>query len=159
MSIRDATKGDVPAVLPMVRRMYEIHAAWDREKYTPEGDPGERYGGWLMHRVDDPMSIFLVAEEGGAVVGYLVATPASDMGIYRYREHGFIHDVYIDPSHRGRGLGRAMVEEAVRRFTAAGITQLRLETAAPNEEARRLFRAFGFHEASVLMIRAGEGQP
>jgi len=50
MEIRPATVDDVPAVLPMVRKIASMHEQLDPAKYTFRSDPGEMYRGWLNVR-------------------------------------------------------------------------------------------------------------
>lgn len=154
MLIRPARLADVDAVLPMVRAINQLHAGWDDAKYGLALDPGKAYEPWLRKRATDPDAVFLVAEsEDHRIVGYLIGVRDSDFGLYTHAEHGFIHDVWIDPAHRG-GAGRALVRAAIDRFAELGLPQVRLETAWANDDARRLFRSLGFREAVVTMIRA-----
>ena len=48
------------------------------------------------------------------------------------------------PQHRGRGLGRLLLEHGLRVLAAAGVGAVRLEVAATNERALALYRAFDF---------------
>lgn len=155
MPIRPATPSDIPAVRPMVREICEMHARMDPERYGFLGDVVERYERWLPQRAADPRSVFLVAESeaGGAVVGFLVGAVESNIPIYTLREYGFIHDVWVEPEHRGRGHASALVDAALARFRAMGVAQVRLETAAANEAARRLFARRGFRTGTIDMLR------
>lgn len=154
MAIRPATPADVPAILPMVAALCAEHEAWDPERYGYLPDVVERYRRWLPQRAEDPRSVLLVAEEGGAVAGFLVGTVEANIPIYTLTEFGFIHDMWVEPSFRRRGLARALVLAAVERFAALGIRQVRLETATANEGARRMFQACGFRAGAVDMLRA-----
>jgi ribosomal protein S18 acetylase RimI-like enzyme len=55
-----------------------------------------------------------------------------------------VHDLAVLPDHRGRGVGRLLLEEAERRARARGSSKLTLEVHATNEGAIRLYRRFGF---------------
>ena len=48
------------------------------------------------------------------------------------------------PHHRGRGLGRLLLEHGLRILAAAGVDAVTLEVAATNERALALYRAFDF---------------
>lgn len=50
----------------------------------------------------------------------------------------------VDPSMRGRGAGRALVEAAIDRCRAAGKRELMLRTTPPMETAAALYRSLGF---------------
>ena len=55
-----------------------------------------------------------------------------------------MHDLAVLPEHRGRGVGRRLLEEIERRARARGSSKLTLEVHATNEAAMRLYRRFGF---------------
>jgi ribosomal protein S18 acetylase RimI-like enzyme len=167
--VRPATPGDVPALLPMVAALTALHEGWDPERYDMLPDVLERYARWLPQRAVDQRSVLLVTEEPGAggraavvVAGFLVATVERNIPISRRAEYGFIHDLWVEPAFRRRGLARALVLAALDRFRALGVTQVRLETAGANEPARRLFASCGFRVGTVdmlLELPAGAGQP
>jgi ribosomal protein S18 acetylase RimI-like enzyme len=165
MTIRPATRRDVPLVLPMVNSIGRMHESLDPAKYGFCGEPARLYERWLSGRADDPRSVFLVACAGGGgggggevgvgdakVIGFLVGTIEQEIPIYRVREYGFLHDVWIDPPYRNEGVGRQMVSLAVERFAAMGVSQVRCDTAHANDMARRLFEACGFRPSTVEML-------
>jgi ribosomal protein S18 acetylase RimI-like enzyme len=157
MDIRPATPDDVPAVLPMVRKTCELHAAWDPDKYGFEGAIEERYRGWLTSRARDPRSVFLVAvREGRGPVAFLVGTVEREIPIYRLTEYGFVHELWVDEDYRNEGLGRQLTMTAVERFRELGVQQVRLDTAAANDAARKLFERCGFRPFAVQMLRVTE---
>src|SRR3954452_14093628 len=100
MDIRPATADDVPAVLPMVAALAKLHESWDPAKFGYREHPEEMYRGWLRSRADDPRSVFLVAEREGRVVGFLIGTVEGEIPIYRVKEFGFIHDIWVEPAYR-----------------------------------------------------------
>lgn len=55
-----------------------------------------------------------------------------------------IHDLAVLPTHRGRGIGRALLEAAERRAREDGCCKLTLEVQDGNHRARGLYRSFGF---------------
>lgn len=158
--VRPASAADVPAVLPMVRALCALHEAWDVERYGMLDDVVARYERWLPQRAVDARSVFLVAEgiTGGMPVppgplsGFLVGSVEASIPIYRVREFGFIHDVWVEPAARKNGVARALVEEALWRFSRMGVEQVRLETAAANDAARALFASCGFRVGTVDML-------
>lgn len=158
--IRPATPADVPAVLPMVRAVCDMHARMDPDRYGFLPDVVDRYEHWLPQRAADPRSVFLVAERDPAppsppsLVGFLVASVERNIPIYTLTEFGFIHDVWVEPAHRSQGIAQALVDEALARFRAMGVTQIRLETAAANEAARRLFASRGFRAGTIDLLRS-----
>lgn len=152
MEIRPATIDDVPAVLPMVAQIAALHQAWDGAKFGYVPQPQEMYRGWLKGRTRDPRSVFLVAERESRIVGFLVATTEQEIPIYRLKEFGFIHDLWVDPSYRHEGIGRQLVMLAIERFREIGVRQVRADCADGNPAARGLFAKCGLRPSTTEML-------
>jgi ribosomal protein S18 acetylase RimI-like enzyme len=158
MVIRPARPEDVTEVLPMVAKVCAFHEALDPAKYGFLPEPARMYEGWLVSRANDARSVFLVAEregvgtEPGVMAGFLVAGTEREIGVYRLKEFGFVHDLWVEPEYRHEGLARQMVMLAVERFREIGVAQVRMDVAQNNEAARRLFEACGFRVSTVEML-------
>lgn len=76
--------------------------------------------------------------ETSAVVGFMVYWITADEIQLMY--------VAVDPRHRRRGVGSALMERLVEQAVAAGATQVLLELRASNIAARSLYERFGFGE-------------
>ena len=53
-------------------------------------------------------------------------------------------NIAVHPARRGRGIGRALLSECIRRAARAGASLIFLEVRAGNEAAERLYRSMGF---------------
>jgi ribosomal protein S18 acetylase RimI-like enzyme len=82
----------------------------------------------------------LVARDGDAVLGMLALV------LYRVPTgmRGLIHDVVVDESARGRGVGEALTTEALKRAGKAGAISVELTTRPEREAANRLYQRLGF---------------
>lgn len=156
MLIRAAAIADVPAVLPMVAKICALHQVWDEAKYGFLPNPEQRYRSWLKGQVKNSSSVFLVVEvepsSSPLLGGFLIATTEAEIPIYRIQNYGFIHDLWVEPDYRRSGVARQLVERAIAEFRHMGIEQIRLEVAAVNEAARRLFQTCGFRVSSTEML-------
>ena len=98
-----------------------------------------------------PGTNLLVARDGAALVGTLTLL------LYRIPSglRGWIHDVVVDESARGRGVGAALVDEALRLAEAAGVASVHLTARAHREAAHRMYRRLGFveHPSEVFVWR------
>jgi ribosomal protein S18 acetylase RimI-like enzyme len=152
MEIAPATVDDVPAVLSMVAKIAALHESWDSAKFGYKDHPEEMYRGWLKGRITDPRSVFLVARREGRAVAFLVGTVESEIPIYRLKEFGFIHDIWVDEQYRNEGVARQMVMLAIEKFRAMGMLQVRGDTAAANEPARGLLKSCGMRPSTTEML-------
>lgn len=118
-------------------------------EFAIPGDQGwEDYLGKIADvpgRVD--RTVVLVAVMGGRVVGS--ATIEMDATIGDDDEQlpthvACLRMLGVDPSMRGRGAGRALVEAVIGRCRVAGKRELMLRTTPPMETAAALYRSLGF---------------
>ncbi len=65
--------------------------------------------------------------------------------------------VGVDPEAQGRGIGRALVEDVIRRVRAAGKRTLGLRTMPQLEKAQRLYRSLGFLRDPSLDMTLEDG--
>lgn len=153
--IRPATAEDVPAVLPMVRALCDLHAAKDPERFRVLPDVIERYSNWLPERALDERSVFLVATHPAldGLAGFAVGTIEPEVPIFWIPECGWIHDLWVEPAARRSGLARGLVRASVERFAALGVKQVRLHTGVFNDAARAAFAAEGFRPCVIEMLR------
>ena len=79
----------------------------------------------------------LVARDGDGVVGHLQLVD------------GEIKNMAVDPAHRGRGIGRALIEAAVARARAERRRTLVVATAAADVGNLRFYQRAGFRLRSV----------
>ncbi len=69
---------------------------------------------------------------------------------------GAIQNVGVTPAWRGRGLGEALVLQALHGFRRAGLGRALLEVTAQNEGAQRLYRRLGFRRTKTLYKAVSE---
>jgi ribosomal protein S18 acetylase RimI-like enzyme len=65
----------------------------------------------------------------------------------------WIEDVVVDGAARGRGVGEALNEEAIRRAAAAGARSVDLTSRPSREAANRLYRRLGFEVRDTNVYR------
>ncbi|MFF2052266.1 GNAT family N-acetyltransferase [Leifsonia sp. NPDC058194] len=95
-----------------------------------------------------PAGVFLLAydEDGEAGCGGIreltvpVAETEDAAPIVRYE----IKHLWVSPTHRGRGLGRAILSELEHRARGFGATEIVLDTNASLEAAGSLYRSHGY---------------
>ncbi|HZO34777.1 MAG TPA: GNAT family N-acetyltransferase [Gaiellaceae bacterium] len=83
----------------------------------------------------------LVLLDGGALLGWAALAPFSARACYR----GVVENsVYVARAARGRGVGRALLEELVRRADASGIWTIQAGILAGNDASVALHERCGF---------------
>lgn len=66
---------------------------------------------------------------------------------------GILQDIVVDPEHRGKGIGRLILDAVIEALTAHGEPRVMLSTAEQNESAQRLFAKAGFRRTMIEMTR------
>ncbi|GAB3873201.1 GNAT family N-acetyltransferase [Terrabacter terrigena] len=89
---------------------------------------------------------FLVLEDAGEVVGYAYGGPFKERAAYRWSCEV---SVYLAMDRRGRGGGRRLYEELLRRLAARGYRVAAAGMTQPNEASGRLHAAMGFKKVGT----------
>jgi ribosomal protein S18 acetylase RimI-like enzyme len=101
--------------------------------------------------LDDPKCHIIVAERGGQILGYLtlwLRPCLSHAGLC-----ALVDDLVVAEGARGQGIGRALLEEALKRAQGAGCVEIEVSTGFDNEPAQGLYRSQGFEERGLLLER------
>lgn len=127
-------------------------AIYDRMK------PVDEIGPWYVDKVKTDVAkyngTFLVADEGRKLLGcaslLTEVTSADDPDEILY-SYAYVGDLAVTMSHRGRGVGRALIEECEKIARAAGQKWLRLGVLAANQSAREFYRRIGLEEKFLTL--------
>lgn len=95
----------------------------------------------------------LVRYEGGSLQGYVLSAVRADRSV------GWVLSLAVAHGRRGRGLGRQLMEEALRRLDEAGVLEARLAVEPANKPAITLYEALGFsRDGDVQRSYFGPGE-
>ena len=132
--------------------LVRTHYAFDRDRFlAPWPDTEKGYAGFLGNMLNDPEACVFVAEEDGAVVGYVFAALEPLSWKELRGPAGFIHDVAVAEPARRAGIATRLIHAAIDWLRQAGAPRVLLGTAAQNTGARTLFKRLGFRETMIEM--------
>jgi|SRR5579859_5987624 len=92
--------------------------------------------------------VFAVRDEVAKVIGFcwcVLYDPGTGL-------EGEVAEVYVEAAYRGRGIGEALVDHAVRLFRERGVTLAYVWTRPDNEAAVRLYRSAGFEPNRQVVL-------
>lgn len=122
-------------------------SSYEEERDRPVGVVAERIAA-------NPDNAIFGAFDGAALVGVV--------GLHREEQKKLSHTVtvwgvFVAPEHRGRGIARRLLEEAVAfAFSLPGVLKVNLGVNDANTAAIRLYEAAGFrtfgHEKAFLLV-------
>ncbi|MFQ2321319.1 GNAT family N-acetyltransferase [Aeromonas dhakensis] len=152
LEIRKAREQDIDAILELNRQIGEIHFAQAPQVFCPPS-PEER--AFLLAAIAAEGRLFCVAEQEGAVAGFLTARIDINETIPFLSKEPIcrIGTLVVDEGHRSRGIGKALIAHCDEWGKAQGASQLRLEVMAFNERAKALYERLGFKMLSQTMAR------
>jgi ribosomal-protein-alanine N-acetyltransferase len=92
--------------------------------------------------------LFVVAEEGGEIVGYVVGELREIIfsGLSHMSKIGHILNIAVEKTHRKGGVGTLLMGEIETRFKDANATRVTLEVRESNSAARAFYTGMGFNE-------------
>ncbi|MDQ3865627.1 MAG: GNAT family N-acetyltransferase [Actinomycetota bacterium] len=97
----------------------------------------------------------LVAEEDDEILGFATVRPSADGDADE--TVGELHMLYVRPAVWGRGVGRALLAEAVAAIARRGFGEATLWTEARNARPRRVYEAAGWRLDGPRRVRAFGG--
>jgi GNAT superfamily N-acetyltransferase len=106
----------------------------------------------------DPVSWFLVAHEGSALVGMASAEPhrEEDGAGPVIRGGCFLNLLFVVPERWGEGIGGAILDAVLAEATQRQYKRIHLWTHEDNERSHRLYRSRGFSPTG--RVADGEGE-
>ena len=128
-TLRRAEAADVPTVATLVHAAYGHYV--ERIGFLPR-PMSEEYGQVIRSRQ------VTVAESHGTIVG-LIVLDIDDEGF-------LIDNVAVDPSHQGKGVGKALLEFAEAEARRAGFDSIHLYTHEKMTENIALYSRIGYVE-------------
>ena len=95
-----------------------------------------------------PTTLVFLAFHAGEPAG--IATCFRGFSTFAAKALINVHDFFVVPALRGRGIGRALMAAVERKARETGCCKLTLEVQEHNRRARRLYEACGFSQAQYV---------
>ena len=147
--LRDAAPGDVAAIAGLVKEL----AAYEKlshEVRATENDFRRALFG------PTPRAHAMMADVDGTSVGF--ALYFFNFSGFAGRHGLYVEDVFVQPAHRGRGIGRAIFQALAARAVAEGCERMEWAVLDWNEPSINFYRALGampMNEWTVQRLAGG----
>jgi GNAT superfamily N-acetyltransferase len=132
--IRDARASDVPLLLDLFTELAEYEHLTHELRATAEQLDAAVFG---VH----PSAEALVAERNSEVVGYALFFPT--FSSFLASPGVWLEDLFVQPAHRGCGVGRALLSAVAARTHARGGERLEWAALDWNEPALGFYKRLG----------------
>ena len=150
MSVRPIRPDDVPAVVGLVRELAEYERAAHEVRLTEDQLTAALFG-------EAPKLFGHVAELDGDVVG--MALWFLNFSTWRGTHGIYLEDLYVQPQHRGSGLGRELLRTLAELCVERGYSRLEWWVLDWNESAIRFYRSLGAQPMSDWTVFRLTGDP
>lgn len=147
--VRPALLADLAVLSQIWQELMDYHQETD-ERFALADDAVERWQVLAEDMLAREDAFLLAAHNGGDPTGFCLGWIARNPPIYRVAEVGFISEIAVARVQQRRGVGRALIQEAMRFFAAKGVNEFQLSTAVWNDSAHEFWKALG---GEVLLYR------
>ena len=133
-TLRDATPADTADITRLVYDLASFEKIADEALATPADFHAQLFG-------EPPNAYAMVAELGGRVVG--IAIWFYNFSTFQCRPGLYVEDVFVEPEHRGLGIGRAFFRGMAQRALYRGCSRMEWSVLDWNESAVKFYRSMG----------------
>ena len=123
-------------IIPMNKDHVAQIASLERQCFA---DPWSE--GSIASELDNPLSLWLVAEQNGAVCGYV--------GSQTVLDETDMMNIAVHPDCRRQGIAAALIDELIVSLKERGSHILRLEVRESNTPAIALYNSMGFTQLGI----------
>ncbi len=150
-SIRPGRRDDAEAAARLWMQSAEEHTTHDPVYTTAPG--AERVmRRFLADLAASSQSFLFVATSGDQTVGFISGELREGSLTFQPKTWASVDDVFVEPDHRGLGVGRALVQCVEAWARERGADGVSLQVAAANGRGRRFYEGLGFREISVYEL-------
>ena len=146
----------IPSDLPAVCALYEAVCAAMQAAGNDQWAWGEYPNVDILRKTLDAGTLYIAREDEKLLCAVTVDTNfdpeyASVSWLFGVKPGAF-HRLAIAPDQQGRGLGRKTIAAVCDILRAQGCDALRIDTYAPNVNARKLYAAVGMRQAGEIRL-------
>jgi len=109
VTVRQATEEETEAIVTLWHELMAMHQELTPLVWTLSEDAEARYREHLTSMLQDENRRVLVAEQNGAVVGYVVVQKGTRPPVLANSDYGVFGEICVAPSARRTGVGGALV--------------------------------------------------
>ena len=130
MEIRKIVLNDLDEIFNLLNQLYDNKLNYEKFK--------EIY----KMKLNDKNSYYIVAIENNKIIGVL--TLELQIKLHRAKKQSFIEDLIVDESYRNRGIGKALLQNAVNYAKNNDCEVIELTSYINNEKAHKFYQNNGF---------------
>lgn len=141
MEIREIAEGDYDSLYLKIRDLYKEHSLLRPDYY----DEIESIN---LSELLNASNLKSIATDGGEIIGFVRGEVVGTKNKF-----AVVHDIFIDPLQRGKGVGSMLMNDFYTKAKAAGAHSVRLQVDVRNAAAVSFWEKEGFETTHLKMSR------
>jgi ribosomal protein S18 acetylase RimI-like enzyme len=149
--IRDAELSrDTPVLQSFIVGSNAYEAQFESDRRL-DAKAGADYLPQLVDSATKQQGRILVAEEAGAPVGWAVCYVNQHEPFVKEdeRPYGYVSELFVEEAHRGRHIGRALLDACEGHFRSLGLASVVIGALSRNTRAVNAYRAAGYADYAI----------
>lgn len=150
MLIREYTQNDIQQIRYCLGKLQEYERSVEPNR-VPNDQIGDNYWNYLIDETNKKKGKIFVAEDEGKIVGIICVWVERE--IEMDSDYLYVSDWIVLEEYRGKGLGKALIEQAQDYATSIGLKIIRLGVLINNELAKDVYYKLGFRDYSLILTK------
>jgi ribosomal protein S18 acetylase RimI-like enzyme len=151
-TIRKAVVGELDAIGNLWQEFMDFHKSRDPH-FARSADGHERFKEFIAGHIASDASCVLVADQGGEVVGYCLATLAKYPPVLEKRDYGTVFDLAVTKRCRRTGIGERLYQAVQAWFAERGVHRVEIRVVVANEVSSAFWRKMGFSPCVTTVVK------
>jgi ribosomal protein S18 acetylase RimI-like enzyme len=135
------------ALIPQVREVLDVVARERVFLLRTEASPLEKFTEYALGVINAGSTFLVVLNDANAVIGWCDVVPRQS---HLLNAHVGSLGLGLLPAYRGQGIGRKLIEAALKSAFATHITRVELGVRANNINAKHLYESIGFQTEGCM---------
>jgi len=150
MEIVEASEKHIPEITKLWMEFTYFNA--EIEPFDTSGDNVlSQVETHLKNKITSDGSLVLVAIDHNKVIGYSISEITQKPPALRNKNLGIIYDMAITADHRGKGIGKAMLDRIKAWFKERGIKRIEISAVTKKTIGTTFWREQGFQDYEDIM--------
>lgn len=152
--IRHAMISDIPEVTKLQQAFIQEHQKlYDPVFYELHPEASKEWSSWALKKLQSQELGLFIALEEDTIIGYISGFIEQRAPIYKLRVVGFLSNMYVAPSYRGKGIGSQLHHALLQWFKEKNIHSIELNVDAQATTTIATWHRLGYKEIGKRMRR------
>jgi ribosomal protein S18 acetylase RimI-like enzyme len=152
MTIRIGQRDDLPACVAILEKMRARYQTYEPQFWKRAEDAPAKSAMFLNYLIAQDTTLFLVAESGGAITGFITAKPQPVPPVFVPGATAFVDDFCVAENADWLEIGAALLRAARKTLQERGFEQIVVVTAYRDDGKMRMLKQENLSLASAWWV-------